>query len=130
MQFPTLTFALFFTAVLCISWLLRPRYLLWRVFIVGASWIFYGYWDARFVALLAASTAGNYLVGLAIYRSRQTAAPPLAAVAVHGSVALKERDEAPVPSPGWPRRTRWLLGLGIALNLGVLAWFKYWQFFT
>ena len=69
MLFPTVTFAIFFVVVLCINWLLMPRPVAWRLFIIGASWFFYGWWDERFVALLAASTIGNYLFGVAIWRS-------------------------------------------------------------
>ena len=80
MLFPTVGFALFFTAVMGIFWLLRAwgRGWAWKLFLIGASYFFYGYWDSRFLLLLAALTAGNFLFGQAIAASRRTVdgAPP------------------------------------------------------
>ena len=96
MLFPTIRFALFFAIVLPVSWLLMPRPVRWRYFMVGASWFFYGAWDWRFVGLLAASTLAN-----------QTFAR---------GIDLAGDDEL--------RRRRRLLAAVVA-NLGVLALFKY-----
>jgi D-alanyl-lipoteichoic acid acyltransferase DltB (MBOAT superfamily) len=150
MLFPTVDFAIFFTIVLCVSWLLRSRAVPWRLFIIGASWFFYGFWDARFVALLAASTAGNYVLGLAIYRSFEAARPATlarrgrelvaAGAGAGGGISLfadpvteADRDEDDIghggemlPGP-W---TRWLLAIGVGLNLAALGWFKYYEFFS
>jgi len=104
MLFPTVNFALFFVAVLAVSWLLRPYWLPWRLFILGASYFFYGYWDWRFTLLLAGSTAGNYLFGRLVFRS------------------LQEGRRT--------RGTKLLIAGDVALNLGVLAWFKYYGFFA
>jgi alginate O-acetyltransferase complex protein AlgI len=40
------------------------------VVLLAASLVFYGYWDARYLALLLASIAVNYLISLAIARSK------------------------------------------------------------
>ena len=69
MLFPTVDFAIFFTVVLAISWLLRPYAVPWRLFIIGASFLFYGWWDVRFTLLLGISVVFNYVMGVAIYRS-------------------------------------------------------------
>jgi D-alanyl-lipoteichoic acid acyltransferase DltB (MBOAT superfamily) len=98
--FPTVRFAIFFALVLPTSWLLAHRRTRWRVFMVAASYFFYGSWDGRFVFLLAGSTLGNQAVTLLIHRSSRR----------------RVRD-------AW-------LALGIALNLGLLAWFKYYDFFV
>ena len=50
MLFPTITFAIFFMIVLPVSWLLMPRRRRWKLFMLAASYFFYGYWDWRFVA--------------------------------------------------------------------------------
>ncbi len=100
MLFPTVRFAIFFALVLPTSWLLAHRRTRWRVFMLVASYIFYGSWDWRFVFLLAASTLGNQAFALLIHRSRASAT----------------------------RRT-WLT-LGVTANLGLLAWFKYYDFFV
>ncbi|MEO6627890.1 MAG: MBOAT family O-acyltransferase, partial [Aquihabitans sp.] len=71
----------------------------WNVFILAASYVFYGNYDWHFVVLLAASTGVNQAVTKAIHA---------------------ERNE---------RMRRALLVVGVVLNLGVLAWFKYKGFF-
>ena len=133
MLFPTIDFAIFFTVVLAVSWLLRPRFTLWRVFIIAASWFFYGWWEPRFVLLLAASVIGNWVWGEAIAwsiaRRRQgeaaldwpAQAPPDAA-----RDALTY-DLRPSPPEG---RTRLVLVGGVAFNLALLGWFKYYGFFS
>lgn len=63
MLFPTVDFAIFFVAVFAIAWAIRPFHLWWRVFLVGASWFFYGFWEPAFVLLLVGSTAINWAIG-------------------------------------------------------------------
>ena len=63
MLFPTLDFALFFLVVFGISWEMRHRPEPRKVFLLGASYFFYGYWDWRFTALLAGSSLINYAAG-------------------------------------------------------------------
>src|SRR5579885_3008578 len=67
MLFPTVTFAVFFMIVLPLSWALQRRQPAWRAFILLASYVFYGWWDWRFVFLLAASTVVNHVLAVAIY---------------------------------------------------------------
>ena len=99
MLFPTVTFACFFLIVLPVSWALMPHQRAWRVWILLASYVFYGWWDWRFVFLLAASTVVNHLLALAIHRARL----PLARKA--------------------------FLGLAVAFDIGLLGYFKYANFF-
>lgn len=70
MAFPTLTFAIFFSAVILISWLLMPLPKYWKPFIIIASLIFYGYADYRFVALLLFMVIANQFAAMRIYRVR------------------------------------------------------------
>ncbi|ABD13261.1 putative membrane protein involved in D-alanine export [Frankia casuarinae] len=70
MIFPTIEFAAFLVVVLAISWLLMPRPRLWKPFILGASYFFYGFADARFVLLIVASTLINQGAAVAIHRWR------------------------------------------------------------
>ena len=106
MLFPTITFAVFFVVVFVCSWALRPYRTPWLLFLLAASWFFYGYWDERFVLLLAASTAGNWIVGGAIAESRGP-------------------EDAPASTTA-----KFFLAFGVALNLIVLGWFKYYGFFV
>jgi D-alanyl-lipoteichoic acid acyltransferase DltB (MBOAT superfamily) len=97
--FPTVTFAIFFSIVLPLSWLLMPRGTRWRLFIIGASYFFYGYWNPRFVALIVASTIWNHVWGAVIHRRRNDSSRRIA------------------------------LFIAVAGNLGLLGYFKYAQFF-
>ncbi len=47
MLFPTLDFALFFLIVFAVAWELRNHNEFRKVFLLGASYFFYGYWDWR-----------------------------------------------------------------------------------
>ena len=99
MLFPTPTFAIFFAAVLPLSWLLMSHPRVWRPAMLAACYLFYAAWDWRFVFLLAGSTLGNQAVALAIDRREQG------------------------------RLRKWLLIVGIGANLVVLGYFKYEDFF-
>lgn len=71
-----------------------------KVWLLLASYLFYGYWDWRFCGLLMLSTAVDYAVGLRLHQT-----------------------DHPI------RRQRWLW-LSLATNLGILATFKYFDFFV
>jgi alginate O-acetyltransferase complex protein AlgI len=89
----------FLPLALALWWL--PRRLEVRLgLLVAASYVFYGWWDWRFCALMALTTVADYVA------ARQIAAlsDPLA-------------------------RKRWLIGV-VALNLSLLGYFKYAGFFT
>jgi alginate O-acetyltransferase complex protein AlgI len=106
MLFPTLEFAVFFVVVFTASWLLRPAAPMgWRVFMLGASLFFYGYWDSRFIGLLLGSIVVNHLLGDLIYRS----------LGPDGTRTAASRN---------------LVRLAVVLNLAVLGWFKYYGFFS
>ncbi len=84
MLFPTLDFGLFFIFVFVAAWSLRQHVSAHKYFLIGASYFFYGYWDWRFLALLAASSTINYAAGRMLnsdYPRRRTAI-------VAGAVAL------------------------------------------
>ena len=100
MLFPTMTFALFFVVVLGVSWRLNDQPLQWRLFVLAASYVFYGWWDPVFCLLLAGSTVGNHLVVQLVHRARTD------------------------------RAARWAMGLGVTLNLVLLGFFKYYGFFV
>ena len=70
-----------------------------KIWLLTASYIFYGYWDWRFCSLLLFSSLVDYWVG------------------------LKLNDEQ-TPK----KRKRWLQ-LSLFVNLGLLATFKYFNFF-
>jgi len=100
MLFPTIDFAIFFAVAYTVNWLLNPYPTTWKLAMVGLSYLFYSWWDWRFVFLLAAETA----------------------VAQLGAVVVHRLDD--------PRRRRWAMALSVAALLGFLVWFKYYGFFA
>lgn len=99
MLFPTLEFGVFFLIVFTVGWSLRRVAALRKWFLVGASYFFYGWWDWRFTGLLFATTLVNYLAGLALGRLRGAG------------------------------MRKFVVGLTVGVDLGVLAFFKYYDFF-
>ncbi|MEZ5382894.1 MAG: MBOAT family protein [Microthrixaceae bacterium] len=66
MLFPTMSFALFFAVVLGVSWRLNDRPTAWKLFMLAASYVFYGAWDWRFLGLIIGSSVVNYGVAMAM----------------------------------------------------------------
>ncbi|HVD71829.1 MAG TPA: MBOAT family O-acyltransferase, partial [Actinomycetota bacterium] len=100
MLFPTVDFAIFFALVFLGHWLLNPKPLLWKLFMIGASYVFYAWWDIHFIWLLAAISTLSQL----------------------GAVAVARQQEE--------RAKRWTMAVAVALTLLPLAYFKYYGFFS
>jgi D-alanyl-lipoteichoic acid acyltransferase DltB (MBOAT superfamily) len=105
MLFTSLDFAIFLPVVLLVYWALDRRDPgMQNAFLVIASYVFYGWWDWRFLGLIFASSVIDFLVALGIHRCR---------------------------SRGDGRNmARALLVITLAVNLGLLAVFKYYNFFA
>jgi alginate O-acetyltransferase complex protein AlgI len=97
--FPTVEFAVYFPIVLAISWALMPHLQWWKIFIVVASYVFYGTANWKFCFLLAGVTLGNHLFARLI------------------------------ASTSDQRRKKQFLAAGVGLDLAVLGVFKYYAFF-
>ena len=104
---------------LIIYWLLvRLRYVTAaKLWLVAASFYFYGYWDVRYVPLLAASLLFNYGAGRWLASSGQAAS---------GQAAQPDGSKRRRTSQG---TRRLVLGLAIAANIALLGVFKYTDFF-
>lgn len=76
-----------------------------------ASYVFYGWWDWRFVFLLAGSTVVNQMGSLGIARVR-----------------ARLSDPVDLGRVGQPRADRVVLTLTLAADLILLGWFKYYSF--
>ena len=100
MLFPTPTFAIFLLVVLPLSWALMSRQPAWRPLMLLASYVFYAWWDWKFVFLLASSTIVNHVLAVAIFRAANA------------------------------RLRRGYLFLAVAFDLGLLGYFKYAGFFV
>jgi alginate O-acetyltransferase complex protein AlgI len=105
MLFPTVDFAVFFLVVFTGSWLLRPYKIPWRLFILASSCVFYGWWSWNYLLLLFASIGINWFLGKAVFRSL-------------------------TPDGDRTNASRWLVRLAVVVNLGILGYFKYFDFFV
>lgn len=70
MLFPTPTFAVFFVVVFIAFWTTRSRARAWKVVLLAAGWVFYAWWDWRFVFLLVGSILFNHSIARVVARSR------------------------------------------------------------
>ncbi|WP_425077080.1 MBOAT family O-acyltransferase [Psychroserpens sp. S379A] len=100
MFFNSIDFAIFLPIVFVLYWFVTNRNLkLQNVLLVVSSYVFYGWWDWRFLSLILFSTAVDYCVGRAL---------------ANQEVVLKRRA---------------LLWTSILVNIGFLGFFKYYNFF-
>lgn len=90
MLFPTVQFAIFFSIVLPVSWLLMPRPHAWKPVMLAVSYAFYAAADWKFCLLLAGITIGNQVFSHLIARAghETTAAKRLCAAAVTGDLLV------------------------------------------
>jgi alginate O-acetyltransferase complex protein AlgI len=100
MLFNSIDFALFLPLVFALYWLAAKQLKLQNILLLLASYFFYGCWDVRFLGLLAFSTFLDFFTGLKI-------------------------ADAPT------RRAKKIwLGISVVVNVGFLAFFKYYNFFA
>ena len=100
MLFNSIDFAIFLPIVFILYWFVTYKNLkLQNFLIVAASYLFYGWWDWRFLSLILFSTLIDYSVGL----------------------KLKIEDNQ--------TKRKVLLWISILVNLGFLGFFKYYNFF-
>lgn len=98
MLFDSPAFVVFLIVVVLLYWRLTRR---WQnVFLLAASYFFYGWWDWRFLLLMVASTCIDYFVAKKI-------------------ATLSN-----------PMHRRVLLVLSLVINFGFLGFFKYFNFFV
>ncbi|QDH78216.1 MBOAT family protein [Echinicola soli] len=96
----SLEFAIFLPIVFFLYWFVfKNKLRLQNALILVASYVFYGWWDWRFLILIAISSFVDFLVGLALNNT-----------------------------PEKQKRTM-LLGISLLVNLGMLGFFKYYNFF-
>ena len=63
MLFNSIDFALFFPIVFILYWMVAKKLQLRNALILVASYVFYGWWDWRFLLLIVISSAVDYVVG-------------------------------------------------------------------
>jgi alginate O-acetyltransferase complex protein AlgI len=103
MLFNSLAFAIFLPVVFGLYWWMgrwKNGLRIQNLFLIASGYFFYGWWDWRFLGLLAASTLVDYFVALQI-----------------------DKQAAPKPRKLW-------LSVSLVAQLGMLAVFKYFDFFA
>ncbi|WP_338733336.1 MBOAT family O-acyltransferase [Mangrovimonas cancribranchiae] len=101
MIFNSLDFAVFLPIVFLLYWFVfNKNHKAQNVLIVVASYFFYGYWDWRFLSLIAFSTLVDFFVGQQLVKTQKKAV------------------------------RKGLLLLSLLVNLGLLGFFKYYNFFV
>ena len=108
MLFTSITFAIFLPIVFLLYWFVFDyamrgckRQLLWQnLLIVVASYVFYGWWDWRFLILIAITTVLSFLSGIGI-------------------------EKAPTQ-----RGKNAVMIANVVVNLGILGVYKYYDFFA
>jgi alginate O-acetyltransferase complex protein AlgI len=97
MLFNTFQYWIFFLIVAALFYSVPFR--IGKVLLVGASYVFYMWWDPRFIVLILTSTVVDYFLG--IWLEVTTG-----------------------------RRKKLLLAVSLVVNLGILGFFKYYDFFA
>jgi alginate O-acetyltransferase complex protein AlgI len=100
MLFNSVDFAIFLPVVFVLYWFVTNKSLkVQNTLIVAASYLFYGWWDWRFLSLILFSTLVDYSIGILL--SKATAG----------------------------KKRKLLLTASLLVNLGFLGFFKYYDFF-
>jgi D-alanyl-lipoteichoic acid acyltransferase DltB (MBOAT superfamily) len=99
MLFNSIDFAIFVPVVFVLYWFVFNGLKSQNILLIVASYVFYAWWDWRFLGLIILSTLVDYTIGLAIG---------------------KRKDK---------KSKKLLLALSVVLNLGILGFFKYYNFF-
>lgn len=100
MLFNSIDFAIFLPIVFILYWFVTNKNLkLQNLLIVISSYIFYGWWDWRFLSLILFSTILDYSIGISL---------------------SKQVNQ---------NKRKMLLWISILMNLGFLGFFKYYNFF-
>ena len=69
MLFNSLVFAIFLPCALSIYWLLAKSFRAQNLFLLIASYLFYGWWDWRYLFLIAGCSGVNFIAALLIHRT-------------------------------------------------------------
>ena len=126
MLFNSIEFAIFLPIVFLLYWFAFDRFIskskwqlrLQNTFVVVASYVFYGWWDWRFLLLIAFTSFCSWGSGMLMQR-----------VATQ-SVTTSTGGGKDVDYQLVKKRQKWIAAANIILNLLILAVFKYYDFFV
>lgn len=100
MLFNSLAFLFYLPVVFILYWFVFKRLKTQNVFVTAASYLFYGWWDWKFLILIFLTTVCSFFSGLLIENHRKSKISKIS------------------------------LWLNIIINLGILCLFKYYNFFV
>ncbi|WP_373524253.1 MBOAT family protein [Aquiflexum sp.] len=102
MLFNSFEYLIFLPVVFLLYWFVFQKNLkAQNLFLLVASYVFYGWWDWRFLGLIAVSSSIDFVCGLLLGREGQRT-----------------------------QRKQLILGISLMANLGLLGFFKYFNFFV
>ncbi|MBI3518184.1 MAG: MBOAT family protein [Bacteroidetes bacterium] len=100
MLFNSFEFAIFLPIVFLLYWFVFNKTIrLQNTFLLIAGYVFYGWWDWRFLFLIAFSTLFDFTIGLLLDKTSNE------------------------------QKRKWLFASSCLINIGLLAFFKYFNFF-
>lgn len=101
MLFNSIDFAVFLPIVFVLYWFVAQKHLkLQNILVVLSSYVFYGWWDYRFLSLILFSTMVDYTIGYELNKTH------------------------------FESKRKLLLWVSIIINIGLLGFFKYYNFFV
>ena len=115
MLFNSFEFLVFLPIVFVLYWFVFRKREWQNLLIVTASYVFYGWWDWRFLFLIAFTSLCSFYSGLLIERIERGIRPPLAPPTQEG----KRR-----------RKQRIVCAVNLIVNFLILGVFKYYNFFA
>ncbi|UCE60913.1 MAG: MBOAT family protein [Phycisphaerales bacterium] len=133
MLFNSFVFAAFFFVVSAFCLASMRRLVVQNLLLLVASYFFYGWWDWRFLSLIALSTVIDFLCGREIDR-RTKSTEPSSSPSTRGHSPEERIHQDEVAAAGAyahsPRARKAFLIISVTANLGILGFFKYFDFFV
>jgi len=99
MLFNSIEFLIFLPTIFILYWFVFKNLKIQNILILLASYLFYGWWDWRFLSLILLSTLVDYTIGLQLQKTSEK------------------------------QKRKYLLWISLVFNLGLLGFFKYYNFF-
>lgn len=99
MEFNSFGFLLFVVLVFIFYWVLKKQTYHQNLLILIASYLFYSFWDWRFLSLIFISSISDFLIGQSISKTNKKS------------------------------KQKFLISISLLINLGLLGFFKYYNFF-
>ena len=117
MLFNSFAFAVFFPLVFILYWVIfnKKNVKVRNLFLLTASYVFYGWWDWRFLSLIIISSLQDFFIGKYLHKLNQKEV-----TCETDQLALKEIQ----------RKKKIWLWVSIVVNIGFLGFFKYFNFFA